>query len=171
MNQIISCSDCQGEGKVIKKRCKTCKGLGKIEKIKTVEITIPPGVDNGTQIRLTGEGELGNHNLAGDLYVVLHVRPHKLFHREGTDLSIDVPLSFATAALGGTIEVPTLEKTIDLKIPAGTQSHTTFRLKNHGIKQLRGMGKGDLYVRIIINVPKNLSRKQKKILEEFEKAE
>ena len=169
MNQITTCHACQGEGKVIKKRCKLCRGSGRIEKTKTVEITIPAGVDNGNQIRLDGEGELGDHNLPGDLYVVIHVRPHKHFHREDADLHLDFPISFAAATLGGIVEVPTLESKVELKIPSGTQSHTTFRLKNQGIKQLRGSGKGDLYVRVIINIPKHLSRKQRKILEEFEK--
>jgi len=169
IQQTMTCNKCQGEGKTIKKFCTICKGQGVLEKQKIVEIKIPAGVDNGNQIRIPDEGEIGEDNIPGDLYVVIHVHPHKLFQREDFDLYLDYPIPFSKAALGGIVEVPTLEKKIELKIPPGTPSHTVFRLKNQGIKKLHGFGKGDQYVRVIINVPKSLSRKQKKLLEEFDK--
>ncbi len=169
INQIATCHQCHGQGRTIKKYCKICKGNGIIEKTKTVEITIPTGIDNGNQIRIDKEGEIGEYGSSGDLYVVIHVRPHKSLHREGYDLYLEVPISFSKAALGGKIEIEALERNVELKIPHGTQSHTVFKLNGLGIKKLRGFGKGDLYVKVIIDVPKKLSRKQIKLLEEFNK--
>ncbi|MEK6826772.1 MAG: DnaJ C-terminal domain-containing protein, partial [Nanoarchaeota archaeon] len=153
-----------GEGKIIKEKCKTCHGKKTIEKIKTIAIDIPGGVDNGTQLRLAGNGEISEDGIAGDLFVVLHVIPHKIFQREGVDVYLDVPIKFTTAVLGGKIEVPTLNGKAKIKIPAGTQSHTIFRLKGEGIMKLNGYGKGDMFVRAIIDVPKKLDSEQKKLL-------
>lgn len=169
IQQAMTCNECKGEGKTIKKHCKTCKGQGILEKIKKVEIKIPAGIDNGDQIGIAGEGEISDDNIPGDLYVIIHVRPHQSFEREGVDLYLDVPISYSKVALGSTIEIPTLEKKVELKIPPGTQSHTVFRLRKQGIKRLRGLGKGDLYAKIIIDIPKKLSRKQKNLLKELEK--
>lgn len=168
INQTHTCNVCNGEGKIIKKRCKTCKGEKFLEKTKTVEINVPEGIDNGDQIRITGEGEVGEDQISGDLYVVIHVRPHKLLHREGSNLYLEFTISFPKAALGTRIEVPALEKRVELYIPPGTQSNTLFRLKNQGIKRLRGSGKGDFYVKIIVETPKRLSKNQKILLKEFE---
>lgn len=169
LTQVTTCNKCYGNGKIIKEKCKTCNGEGTIEKIKNIEISIPPGVDNGTQIRLEGEGEFGESQAPGDLYIAIHVLPHKQFHRENYDLYIDIPIKFTTAVLGGKIEVPTLKGSAKLKIPPGTKSHITFRLKNEGIKKLHNYGHGDEYVRVIIEVPKKINIKQKKILEDFDK--
>ncbi len=169
INQVVTCHACRGNGKTIKKHCKSCNGSGLLEKTKTVEISIPAGVDNGNQIRVDGQGEIGEDNAPGDLYVVIHVRPHKLLHRDGADLYLEYPITFSKAVLGGKIDIPSLEKNVELKIPPGTQSHTVFRLKNQGIKKLRGFGKGDLYVKVIINVPEKISKKQRKLLEELDK--
>ena len=168
ITQIITCNKCYGEGKIIKEKCKNCYGRKTIEKIKTISVTIPAGVDNGTQMRIEGEGEVGETNYAGDLYIVLHVLPHKLFQREDSDIYLDVPIKFTTAVLGGKIEVPTLNGTVRLKIPPGTESHTAFKLKGLGIKKLRDYGNGNQYVRVIIDVPKKLNRKQREALEELD---
>jgi len=169
ITQVINCNKCSGKGKIIREKCKTCHGEKIIEKVKTISVTIPPGVNNGTQIRLSEEGEFNEHGESGDLYVVLHVLPHKEFQREGFDVYLDIPIKFTTATLGKKIEVSTLEGKAKLKIPAGTQSHTMFKLRGLGIKKLQGFGKGDQYVRVLINVPKNLSRKAKNLLSDLDK--
>lgn len=173
-----SCPVCSGEGRVIEHACPSCNGQGRVRRERTLEVTIPPGVDNGTRIRLAGEGEAGPRGGAkGDLYVFLAVKPHALFQREGANLLARIPVSIATAALGGMLEVPTLEgKPANLNVPEGTQSGQQFRLKNQGmsvLQQGRGRGgeppRGDLFVEVIVETPVHLSKKQKELLREFEK--
>jgi len=170
ITQVGTCNKCYGEGRIIKEKCKTCNGRKTIERTRTISVTIPAGVDNGTQIRLSGEGESIENGTTGDLYIVLHVHPHKIFQRENHDIYLDVPIKFTTAVLGAKIEVPTLEGKAKLKIPSGTQSHTVFKLKGLGIKRLHGYGKGDQYVRVMVNVPKKLNWKQKKLLSDLDKS-
>jgi molecular chaperone DnaJ len=167
---VTTCGKCHGEGSVIKNPCKVCRGTGVVEKTKKIKVDIPAGVDNGTQLRVSGEGEAGEKaGPSGDLFIRIHVMNHKIFEREGNDLHMDLPISFSIAALGGEVDVPTLEGKVNMKIPQGTQSNTVFRLKGKGIPSLRGYGTGDLKVRAIIDVPSKLSRRQKELLEEFDK--
>ncbi|TMW73868.1 molecular chaperone DnaJ [Alteribacter natronophilus] len=162
------CNHCQGTGQMIKDRCKTCGGQGKVKKRKKIHIKIPAGVDTGQQIRVAGQGEPGaNGGPPGDLFVVFNVKPHEFFKRDGDNLYCDMPLTFAQAALGDEIEVPTLKGKISLKIPAGTQTGTEFRLKGKGVPNVRGAGQGDQFVRVRVVTPKNLSEKQKEILRSF----
>ncbi|MDR2505658.1 MAG: molecular chaperone DnaJ [Oscillospiraceae bacterium] len=164
-----ACSACSGTGKIIVDKCGKCSGTGRVRASRTATINIPAGVDDGQALTLTGQGEQGKRGgPAGDLVVVLSVRPHKLFKREGYHLYCEIPLSFAQAALGGDIEIPTLEGPIIHNIPEGTQNDTEFRFRGHGVQQLRGSGKGDLYVRVHVDIPKKLTDKQKEYLREFE---
>ena len=161
------CQACRGQGSVIDKQCKTCKAQGMVIKNETVKVKIPAGVDNGTVIRLRGYGGPGDSGAPdGDLLVQIAVEPHQYFKRNGSDLVLDVPLLFTEAALGSTIKIPTLEKQISLKIPAGTPSGKTFKVKCEGISP-QGRRSGDLYVRVYLNPPQNLSRSAKKHLESF----
>ncbi len=164
------CNKCNGTGRFIKKPCKKCDGRG-VEDVKTkIKVTIPPGVDTGTRLRIAGEGEAGIRNGGnGDLYVVMHVMEHELFTREGNDLNIDMPISFVQAAMGAEIEVPTLDGKATLKIPSGTQTDTVFKMRNKGIPSLRGYGKGSENVKVVVQVPKKLSKKQKEALMDFER--
>ncbi|CAM3730338.1 molecular chaperone DnaJ [Rheinheimera salexigens] len=163
-----TCPTCSGRGKVIADPCKKCHGEGRIEKTKTLSVKIPPGVDTGDRIRLTGEGEAGMHGApAGDLYVQVHVREHAIFVREGSNLYCDVPLSFTTAALGGEIEVPTLDGRLKLKVPAETQTEKMFRLRGKGVQSVRGGAVGDLVCKVVIETPVNLSDKQKELLRQL----
>tara|TARA_Y100000034_G_scaffold29691_2_gene36046 strand:+ start:4841 stop:5941 length:1101 start_codon:yes stop_codon:yes gene_type:complete len=165
-----SCRKCYGEGNVIKDMCNVCDGTGRIRKTKKIPIKIPAGVDNGTRLRVAGEGEAGvKGGPSGDLYVLLRIKKHKIFERHGDDIFLEMPIHFATAALGGTIDVPTLEGKATLKIPSGTQSNTVFRMKNKGIPNLRGYGTGSQNIKVIIDVPKKLTKKQKDVLKQFKK--
>ncbi len=165
-----TCRKCSGEGKVIAEECGSCDGTGVVKKARKIEIKIPAGAESGTNLRVRGGGEAGERGIPpGDLYIVVHVKPHKIFQREGDDLHFKVPLPFTIAAVGGEIEVPTLDSKASLEIPAGTQSNTIFRLKGKGIPHLDGNGKGDLYAEAIIAVPEKLSKRQKELLREFEK--
>ncbi len=167
---VGTCRKCNGEGTTIKDPCRKCGGTGLVEETKKVSVEIPAGVDTGTKLRLAGEGEAGpKGGPSGDLFVRIHVKPHKIFERKGNDLLMDMPVSFATAALGGTVKVPTLDGKAEMKVPASTQSNTVFNLKGKGIPSLRGFGKGDQKVRVVIDVPEKLSKRQKEILKEFEK--
>jgi molecular chaperone DnaJ len=171
MQTQAPCSDCRGEGQTIADPCKECDGAGRKTDRVEFEVNVPAGVDNGSRLRVSGRGEAGQRGSpAGDLYISLFVRPHKTFERHGNDIFLDAPITFVTAALGGEIEVPTLEGTAKLKIPAGTQSETVFRMKEHGIPSLRGRGKGSQKVKVTISVPKKLSKKQKDLLKEFSKS-
>ena len=149
-----TCPRCRGSGKIVKNPCDTCLGQGRVRRTKKLSVKIPPGVDNGDRIRLSGEGEAGrNGGPAGDLYVEVHVRAHEIFEREGEHLSCEVPVSFVTAALGGTVIVPTLDGQVSLKIPAETQSGKVFRLRDKGVKPVRGGARGDLFCRVMVETP------------------
>lgn len=164
-----TCPTCGGLGQVITTPCPRCRGAG-VEAIpKTVTVTVPPGADTGTRLLLRGLGEPGPANgQPGDLYVLLRVQPHPLFSREGDHLICQIPITFAQAALGAQIEIPTLSGTETLKIPAGTQPHTVITLRGHGMPRLQGRGGGDLLVQVIVDVPKKLTKNQRRLLEEFE---
>ncbi len=165
--QIGVCSTCRGEGKTITSPCKKCRGSGLVEATREIKVKVPAGVDNGTTIRLTGEGEATEDRIAGDLYVVVHVMPHKTFEREGPDLYAEKKISFAQAALGAEAEVSTLSGAATIKIPPGTQSHTTFRLNGLGIKKLNRSGHGDLFIKIVVDVPERLTKRQRELIEEL----
>ena len=163
-----TCPRCEGAGRVLEKPCKTCHGSGRREKTSKITLRIPPGVDTGSRLRSTGNGEAGlRGGPQGDLYVVLHVKAHEIFQRDGDDLICEVPVSFVHAAIGAEIEVPTLSGKTQIKMPAGTQPGTTFRLKGKGIKNIQGFGVGDLHVRVHVEVPTHLSAAQKAKLMEF----
>ncbi|WP_170007723.1 molecular chaperone DnaJ [Bacillus fonticola] len=163
-----ACHHCQGTGKLIKEKCATCGGQGKVNKRRTISITIPAGIDEGQQLRVSGQGEPGvNGGPAGDLYVVFHVERHEFFERDGDDVYCEMPLTFVQASLGDEVEVPTLKGKVKLKIPAGTQTGTKFRLKGKGIANVRGYGTGDQHVIVKIITPTNLSEQQRKLLREF----
>lgn len=165
---VNTCPQCRGAGEVVKETCHQCHGRGKVKKASRISLKIPPGVDNGTSIRVKGKGEAGElGGPSGDLYVVIRVKSHRIFERQGNDLFCEVPLSFATAVLGGEIKVPTLEAKALMKIPPGTQTDRVFRLRGKGAPSLHGHGKGDEYVKVIIQVPTRLNQKQKEILEKF----
>ena len=163
-----TCGRCEGSGQIIEKPCRTCNGAGRREKSSKIKLKIPAGVDSGARLRSVGNGEAGLRGGApGDLYVVLHVKQHEIFQRDGDDLVCDVPIQFVQAALGAEIEVPTLTGKAQIRIPAGTQTHTVFRLKGKGVKSLQGYGHGDLHVRVVVEVPRNLDPAQKAKLQEF----
>jgi molecular chaperone DnaJ len=164
-----TCPTCHGTGKVIPDPCGTCHGAGRVKKHKTLSVKIPAGVDQDDRIRLTGEGEAGvNGGPTGDLYVVINLKPHPVFAREGGDLHCEMPISFATAALGGDIDIPTLDGHAKIKVPTETQSGQVFRLRGKGIKQVRGTQQGDLFCHVVIETPVNLTSRQKELLREFE---
>ena len=166
-----TCPSCHGAGQVIERPCSSCQGRGRLQQPKTLAVKVPAGVDEGDRIRLSGKGEIGqNGGPAGDLYVELRVRPHAIFERQGADLTCVVPVSFATAALGGTVAVPTLEGEVTLKIPAETQPGKVFRLRGKGVRPVRGNSVGDLYCRVDVEVPVNLTGDQKKLLKSFNEA-
>ena len=159
-----------GQGKYIKKECAVCDGTGVVKKTRKLEIKVPAGAEEGTNLRVMGEGEAGEKGVeSGDLYVLIHVKEHEIFERHGDDIYVKVPIPFTMASLGGEVEVPTLEGRAKLKIPAGTQNNTIFRMKGHGIPYLHGHGKGNENIEVIIDVPEKLSKKQKELLREFEK--
>ena len=163
-----TCPHCHGAGRVLEKPCKGCRGQGRRERTSAIKLRIPAGVDTGSRLRSAGNGEAGwRGGPPGDLYVILHVRPHEFFQRDGDDLLCEVPVSFVQAALGTEIEVPTLEGKSPIRIPAGTQPGNMFRLKGKGIKNVQGYGHGDLHIRINVEVPTHLSAAQRAKLEEF----
>jgi len=164
------CPKCHGEGKIIKNPCPKCEGTGRVHHDRKIEITIPKGIDNNNELRIAGGGEAGVKNgNPGDLYVVIHIKHHEIFEREENDIYCEIPVSFAQAALGSEIDVPTLKGKAKLKIPAGTQTNTIFRMKGKGIPDLHGYGTGSQNIKIIIETPTKLTKKQKEILKEFEK--
>ncbi len=164
-----TCPTCSGKGKVISDPCTSCRGQGRVEKNKTLSVKIPAGVDTGDRIRLSGEGEAGEHGApAGDLYVQVDVKAHDIFERDGRHLYCEVPISFHDAALGGQLEVPTLESRVMLKIPAETQTGKMFRLRGKGVSPVRGGATGDLMVKVLVETPVNLNSKQKELLREFQ---
>lgn len=163
-----ACTSCGGTGRIIPQKCGTCHGAGKVKKQRRIKVNIPAGVDDGAQIRMSGEGEGGlRGGPAGDLYIVLRVKSHEFFDREGDDIFCEVPLTFVQAALGDEIEIPTLTEKVKLKIPAGTQTGTYFRLKGKGVPKLRGYGTGDQHVKVTIVTPTSLTDEQKELLRQF----
>jgi molecular chaperone DnaJ len=163
-----TCPECRGHGRVIREVCSKCRGQARIQKQKTLSVKVPAGVDTGDKIRLQGEGELGQHGApAGDLYVQVKIKPHSIFVREHHDLHCEVPVSFATVAAGGEVMVPTLDGQVKLKIPAETQSGKLFRLRGKGVNSVHDNRKGDLFCRIIVETPVNLTREQKELLKQF----
>jgi len=166
------CPNCGGKGQIIKNPCKKCHGAGRIEKEKTLEVKIPAGVETGSRLRISSEGEAGlNGGQSGDLFVVVHVKEHEMFERQGANLYVSVPISFAQAALGAEIKVKTLDGEEDLKISAGTQTGTVFRLRGKGMPALGGRGKGDLFIAVTIITPKTLTKEQRKLLEQLAEVE
>jgi molecular chaperone DnaJ len=163
-----ACHHCNGTGKEIKHKCATCGGTGKVKKRKKIHVKIPAGIDDGQQLRISGQGEAGiNGGPSGDLYIVFHVREHEFFERDGDDVYCEMPLTFVQAALGDEIEVPTLHGKVKLKVPAGTQTGTKFRLKGKGIPNVRGYGVGDQHIIVRMITPTKLTDKQKQLLREF----
>jgi molecular chaperone DnaJ len=164
-----TCSQCHGEGKYISHPCKECRGYGRVSKNKKIQIRIPPGVDTGSKLRIRSEGEPGERGgPPGDLFVFIYVEPHDFFSREGDDITCQIPISFVQAALGSEIEIPTLNGKRNLTIPKGTESGELFRIKGEGFPKLRGYGRGDQLVQVIVRTPKNLTKRQEEILLEFE---
>jgi molecular chaperone DnaJ len=166
-----TCPSCQGRGEVIDDPCPTCAGAGRVTKDRTLSVNIPAGVEDGTRIRLAGEGEAGlRGGPPGDLYIFLSIKPHEFFQRDGADIFCKVPISMTTAALGGQIEVPTLEGvTTRVKVPEGSENGKQFRLKSKGMPVLRSKVIGDMYIQVEVETPKNLTRRQRELLEEFER--
>lgn len=164
-----TCPTCQGAGKVIKDACKNCAGMGRVRREKNLAVTIPAGVEDGTRIRLAGEGEAGQRGgNPGDLYVILEIRQHPFFHREGANLFCRVPVAMPTAALGGRIEVPTLEGgSVELNVEAGTQTGQQSRIKGKGMSVLRSSSRGDMYIELMVETPVSLTKRQKELLQEF----
>lgn len=169
MTNVSTCPECHGSGKIIKTPCRDCRGTGKVRKSKTIEIDIPAGIDDGQTMQLSGQGEAGERGGPnGDLLVTIRVRRHPLFRRQDNDVYITMPITIVQAALGATVKVPTLDGTVEYDIPEGTQPGTRFRLRGKGIPFLRGRGRGDQYVTVDVEIPKNLSMKQKELLREFD---
>ncbi|HEX8096825.1 MAG TPA: molecular chaperone DnaJ [Pyrinomonadaceae bacterium] len=167
-----TCSTCRGTGRIVRTPCKNCKGAGRVEREKTMEVKIPAGVETGSRLRVQGEGEAGTSGGPhGDLYVVIHVLEHEQFERQGSNLYSSVPITFAQAALGSEVTVNTLDAQQQLKIPAGTQTGTVFRLKGQGMPILGGRGRGDLFVSVTVVTPTTLTREQKRLLEQLAEIE
>jgi molecular chaperone DnaJ len=165
-----TCHYCDGTGQFIKEKCTTCGGSGRVKKRKKIHVKIPAGIDDGQQLRVAGQGEAGiNGGPPGDLYIVFRVEPHEFFERDGDDIYCEIPLTFAQAALGDEIEVPTLHGKVKLKIPAGTQTGTKFRLKGKGVPNVRGYGQGDQHIIVRVVTPTKLTEKQKQLLREFDR--
>src|SRR5215469_14077715 len=166
-----TCPRCRGAGTIVRNPCDTCLGQGRVRRTRKLSVKVPAGVDSGDRVRLSGEGEAGrNGGPPGDLYVEIHVREHPIFEREGEHLSCEVPVSFATAALGGTVTVPTLEGDVALKVPAETQSGRVFRLRDKGVKPVRGGARGDLFCRVVIETPVHLSAEQRELIRRLEES-
>jgi molecular chaperone DnaJ len=164
-----TCPTCHGSGKMVSDPCPTCRGAGRLKKHKTLAVKIPAGVDEGDRIRLSGEGEAGvNGGPPGDLYVVMHLKPHGVFQRDGDDLHCEMPVSFTLAALGGEIEIPTLDGSAKIRIPAETQSGKNFRIRAKGIKGVRSQLPGDLFCHVVVETPVNLTERQRQLLREFD---
>lgn len=166
------CHYCSGTGEIISEKCRTCGGTGRVKKHKKIHIKIPAGIDEGQQIRVAGKGEPGkNGGPPGDLFVVVQIKPHDFFERDGDNIYCELPLTFAQAALGDEVEVPTVHGKVMLKIPAGTQTGKTFRLKGKGVPNVRGHGHGDQHIQVRVVTPSNLTERQKELLREFNKIE
>ena len=163
-----TCPACHGTGRIIEKPCHSCQGEGRVEKTSRVKIKIPAGIDSESRLRSTGGGEAGlRGGGSGDLYVVVHIKEHEVFTRNGMDLNCEVPIPFTTAALGGEIRVPTLDGAVSLKIPAGTQGGSTFRIRGLGMPALQGTAKGDILTYVQVEVPTRLDSEQREVLQKF----
>jgi molecular chaperone DnaJ len=164
-----SCPQCKGQGNVITDPCSSCNGMGMVKEEKTLSVKIPAGVDDGDQVRLSGEGESGGPGTTtGDLYVQVRMKKHEIFERHGDDLYCEVPVSFPSLALGGELEVPTLTGRANLKIPAESQTEKVFRLKGKGVKNVRNGNQGNLYCKVVVETPVKLTKQQKELLNKFE---
>jgi molecular chaperone DnaJ len=165
-----TCSSCNGTGQIIENSCKTCRGAGRVAKSKTINVSIPAGIEDNARIRVAGEGEAGiRGGVPGDLYIFVSIKPHQLFHRDGSAIRCDVPVSVVTAALGGEVEVPTIDgKKAIIKVPAGTQSGQLLKLRGKGMTIVRSALRGDMLVQVVVETPVNLTEKQKKLLQEFD---
>ncbi len=171
MQSVRTCDACHGQGKIIKDPCTACRGTGFVRKKKTLEVSIPAGIDDGQRISLSGQGSAGLHGgPRGDLIIVVSVRPHPTFERQGNNIYFEMPITFAEAALGAKVTVPTLEGSSEFQIPEGAQTGTIFSLKGKGIPNINGKGRGDLRVKVNVEVPKNLTKKQKDLLSAFANA-
>lgn len=171
MVTVRTCPTCAGSGKIVQEKCTACSGTGQTRKRRTATVKVPAGIDDGQTIVMNGQGEPGSHGGPnGDLYIHVTVKPHKLFRREGTTLRFEMPISFTQAALGADVDVPTLDGVVRYHIPEGTQNDAEFRLKGYGITQLRSTTKGDLLVKIRVEVPKKLTEKQRELLRQFEES-
>lgn len=167
-SMVHTCPACRGEGRFVAEPCPGCRGTGRLEHEAALSVKVPQGVDAGTRLKISGEGEPGEHGgPAGDLYVVLSVREHALFSRQDDDVICELPVSFTQAALGGKVEVPTLDGRVELAIPAGTQPGKVFHLRGRGVPHLNGPGRGDQHVQVTVEVPRHLTRRQKELLEQF----
>ena len=165
---VTTCPECHGTGEIIEEPCTQCGGSGKEKKSRKITINIPAGVDNGSIIPLRGEGNHGDKGApSGDLYVYLSVKAHKIFERDGYDIWLEKKISYPTATLGNNIKVETLDGSVKYKIPAGTQTGTVFRLKNKGVQKLRGSGRGDQYVKVVVDIPKDLTKKQEEAIKKL----
>lgn len=165
-----TCSKCQGTGTIVKNPCKACRGIGTVPENKRIAVKVPDGVETGSRLKITGAGEPGpKGGEPGDLYIVLHVREHSIFQRQGDDLLCEMPITFVAASLGDDVEIPTLDGRIKLKIPPGTQSGKVFRVKGKGMPNIHGYGRGDLYIRVIVEVPMHLGAEERRIIEELDK--
>ncbi len=161
-----TCSTCNGEGEILESPCGKCGGSGKTRRVKTIEVDIPAGIDNDQIIKLSGQGDLGaKGGPRGDLYIIINVKPHTLFTRDGYDVYFELPITFVQAALGDEIEVPTLDGKVMYSVPAGTQTGTVFRLREKGISKMRGNSRGDQYVKVTVEVPKKLNDKREALKE------
>ncbi len=172
-SQFTTCSRCRGEGRVVERPCRECGGAGRVERVRRLSVRIPPGVDSGARLRLAGEGEAGERGAPpGDLYIVVHVREHEVFKRAGSDLYVEVPITFSQAALGAELEVPTIDGDREkLRIPAGTQTGEVFRIKGRGMPVLNGYGRGDLLVKVVVRTPTKLSREERELFERLAELE
>ena len=165
---VVTCSACGGEGSIIKDACNSCSGKGQVRKTRKINVKIPAGIDHGQTLTLRGEGDHGKKGgPSGDLYITVSVRQHALFTRTGYDVHCTIPITFVEAALGAEIEAPTLDGKVNLKVADGTQTGTTFRLRGKGIQRIRGNGRGDQFVKVVVEIPKNLTDKQRQLLKEF----
>lgn len=169
MTSMRACDACGGKGKIIKTPCSKCGGKGRVRRTKKIQVSIPAGIDDGQTISLRGQGSVGiNGGPSGNILVTVRMRPHPIFERDGFDVMCEFPITFVQAALGAELEVPTIDGKVKYTVPEGTQSHTVFRLKGKGIQHLQGRGRGDQYVKVIVEVPKNLTAEQKNLLKEFD---
>ncbi len=169
MTNVTTCPECRGKGKIIKEPCRDCRGEGRVRASKTVEVDIPAGIDNGQTMQIAGKGEAGlRGGPSGDLLLTIRIRPHEIYRRDGFDTMIEMPISVVQATLGATIKVPTLDGIVEYDIPEGTQTGTRFRLRGKGIQYLRGKGRGDQFVTVNVEIPRNLSSRQKELLKEFD---